>query len=644
MGNVRATGWGRSATIDSVIRANWKKCLTHERIGRTLVVDRHAMRSLPKDQATVTATRSRIAPPAPTASRRSLRAIELLLVLAAAALITMLAAASSASAASNVLFGSEQNGGMDGADQRKDLLDRQKDVGSQVIRYVVRWDRIATCNPGAQGAVHTNACYNFATPDAVAAGSAERGMQVIFSIYGAPAWANGAKGETYTGGTDAEFNTFAARYADFVQAVTTRYDGRNGQTRVTRYTIWNEPNGQFWTPLRDTAGQPIGAHRYAKLYDLASRRLKAVDPTIQVAVGPTAPIATKNIPPMEWAPIVAADLTALGSPIDAWAHNAYMGTQNPFNHNLKSPHVGLGNVTDLTNLLDSHAGTRGRPLWITEFGYQTPPSSQASVSVPEQARLLQEAMRYAFAHSRITMFIWYSVLDDDIRQNPLGFQSGLFFADNTCGTLVCPKPSAASFRHPIWLSQIAGGKITLWGRGGRTPASTRIFVKRPGDGWRAYANTDTATTGAVTVTIGAVKGTIVMTCDTVCGPQRTVGAGAVVGNKVVKKKLAAKRLPKRAALALGVATEVKCTNCKVTGIVVAPRGKVSGIAAASKKEAKIGSAIVRKAAGRSKVHFVFAKSAKPALTKKRLPRIVLRLTVRMSDGSVTVFDRAVTLK
>lgn len=595
--------------------------------------------------ATATATTT-TAPPAPTTSRRALRMSELTLVAFAAVLIALLAYAAPSHAAPNVQFGTEQNGGMDGADQRTDLLNRQKDVGSSVIRLILRWDRVATCNPGVGGTNPANACYNWATPDAVAAGAAARGMQVIYSIYGVPSWRNGGKGETFTGNTDAEFNAFSASYADFVQAAVTRYDGKHGQTRVNQWTIWNEPNGQFWTPLRATDGSLLGARRYARLYDLAARRLKAVDPTMLVAVGPTAPMARKDAPPIEWASVAAADINALGSPVDAWAHNGYMGTQSAFKHTVKSPFVGLGNISDLTNLLDTFNGTRGKPIWITEMGYQTQPSFQSGVPIAQHGLLLADAMRFAFAHPRITNFIWYSVLDDD---TATGFKSGLFFQDNACGTKICPKPAASIYRHPLWVSDQKNDLVTLWGRGGRAGAQTRIFVRPVGGTWHAYKNADTATTGAVTLTIKLTGNVEAMTCDTVCGPMRTIVRGATTPDaanstkKIIKKKLKATKLRKNGALARGIAFRFKCAaGCTVSSQIFA-KGKASGIKAAAKKQVLISGYTSKKISGGRMVIVKFKPSArKQILTYKGAAKLTMRITMK-SGGQTIVYDRALVL-
>lgn len=558
-----------------------------------------------------------------------------------ALLIGAIAAADAAHAAPNVQFGMEQNGGMEALATRTDLLDRQQDLGASVIRLLLRWDRVATCNPGAQAASPTAQCYDFSVPDAVVAGAHARGMEVIFSVYGVPSWRTVDGRENYTGGSDAEFNAVAASYADFVEAATRRYDGRSGHPRVSQWTIWNEPNGQFWLPLRTDAGELIGAHRYARLYDLAARRIKQVDASLSVAPGPTAPMAAKNSPPIQWATAVLADLQALGSPIDAWAHNGYMGTMSPFHHNVRSPYVGLGNVTDLTRVMDRYSVARGKPIWITEFGYQTKPSFQPGVEPAEQATLLADAMRYAWSHPRITSFIWYSVIDDDIRVMPMGFQSGLYFADDTCGSKVCPKPSAAMFRHPVWVSAQRSGKVTLWGRGARDGARTRIFVKHPASGWRAYANTNTARTGAVTVTLPVIDGMVVMTCDVVCGPQRTIAKQRVAS---ARKLLAPVRLSKRSALARGVAFKIPCRGCTVSA-TIQTTGRLTKVFNHRARTVVVAKGSVRSVAGGRRVTLRFTPSARRKLAAQRGPvKLVVRSVVTATDGSTIIYDRTLTLR
>src|SRR5262249_7961511 len=64
-----------------------------------------------------------------------------------------------------------------------------------------------------------------------------------------------------------------------------------------------------------------------------------------------------------------------------------------------------------------------KPLWITEYGYQTnPPDRVLGVSFRRQASYLRQAFRIARANPRITMMLWF-LLRDEPRLG--GWQSGL---------------------------------------------------------------------------------------------------------------------------------------------------------------------------------------------------------------------------
>ncbi|MCZ4496750.1 MAG: hypothetical protein JWM25_1333, partial [Thermoleophilia bacterium] len=395
-----------------------------------------------------------------------------------------------------MVVGIEQFGMMENPTAGPIMMDTQRDYGAKVIRYIVRWDWVAKCDPRTKGSATdpNNACYDFSATDYVTSQANARGMQVLLSIWGAPKWVHNNPSQSYVGRSDAQFTHFVDRFAEFSQAATTRYDGRHGHGRVTQWTIWNEPNGNFFEP-RWEGTKLIGPARYARLYDTAARRIKAVDPTLRVAVGPTAPLA-RELPPITFMEGVLPLLEQWKSPIDAWGHNAYIAGQSPFATTITSPRVGLGNIKDLTDELDQYSVTRDKPIWITEFGYRTGTYGSDAISTELQAIRTADALRFAWLNPRIETFIWYSLQDEGGEK---GFNSGLFHPSNvTCSTKLCPKPAALVFQRTLWLSgRSASGAVVVWGQSRVDPAATKIFVQAPGEGWRAYANADTAQTGTV---------------------------------------------------------------------------------------------------------------------------------------------------
>ncbi|HZO62013.1 MAG TPA: glycosyl hydrolase, partial [Gaiellaceae bacterium] len=64
-----------------------------------------------------------------------------------------------------------------------------------------------------------------------------------------------------------------------------------------------------------------------------------------------------------------------------------------------------------------------RPIWITEYGYQTnPPDRAFGVSWGKQAQYLTKAFSVARGNSRIRLMLWFLVRDEP---NVAGWQSGL---------------------------------------------------------------------------------------------------------------------------------------------------------------------------------------------------------------------------
>jgi hypothetical protein len=315
-------------------------------------------------------------------------------------------------------------------------------------------------------------------------------------------------------------------------------------------------------------------------------------------------------------------------------------------YNIAPPYVGLGNVNDLTNLLDRYSVTAGKPLWITEFGYQTS-GFQVAISPEQQPALLADALYFAWLHPRITTFIWYGLHDDDNETNPSGFQTALYYKiQKLCDGQLCPKPGADMYRHTVWISgRSSTGQVTLWGQGRMQPASTRIFVQRPGDGWRAYYNTDTAQTGTVHIRMALPLNTIAMTCDVLCGPQLTVKAATVSGGggTVRVQRLGAVTLGKAASLRAGIQYGVNCSSCKVTAKILA-RGPLSGIAAARNRTIIIGSGRVMTTRTGKLVRDYFTLAARRELARRRTAVVTLRTWIRYSNGRTVITDRPVRLR
>ena len=107
-----------------------------------------------------------------------------------------------------------------------------------------------------------------------------------------------------------------------------------------------------------------------------------------------------------------------------------------------------------------------KPLWLTEYGYQTnPPDRYSGVSRSLQARYVGRAALRVWQQSRVTILIHYIVRDEPRLG---GWQSGFF----TSGGVA--KPAFRAFGLPFAQVSRHGRRVVVWGQ------------VRPGAGRRRY--------------------------------------------------------------------------------------------------------------------------------------------------------------
>jgi hypothetical protein len=227
-----------------------------------------------------------------------------------------------------------------------------RQLGVSWLRTNVLWSRVEP-RPGA---------FDWSQYDSLVNAAQRFGISLEMSLTGpAPAWATG-------NGRVGVFRANAAKFGEFARTAAARFRGR-----VTRYSIWNEPNFVRWIrPLEDQAGI------YRGLYLAAWSAVKGADPNAQVLIGETAPYAEPGVTtaPLAFLRQLAcrgcAELRA-----DGYAHHPYEFTDPPEFEYPGAQNVTIGTLSRLTRSLDQLAADRllatpaGRPLpvYLTEFGY-----------------------------------------------------------------------------------------------------------------------------------------------------------------------------------------------------------------------------------------------------------------------------------
>jgi polysaccharide biosynthesis protein PslG len=392
-----------------------------------------------------------------------------LLRLGVLAALTLAALAPPASAAGGVRFGIQDDAWlMHGGGTLDERLDRLEQLGVDVVRFNLHWDRIES----------TRGSYDWRASDLVLRGLRGRGIDAVVGIVGSPRWANGGRSPNYAPG--------AAAFGDFARAAATRYRW------VTQWLLWNEPNQARWL-------KPTSARVYVRqILNPGYAAIHAVIPRAKVAGGVTAPRAGAGggLSPVAF----IRGMKAAGARLDVYAHHPYpeSSRETPFTGGCRNCQTIT--MATLERLLREVSRAWGsKRIWLTEYGYQT---GAFGVTQQRQAELIGQAARRVHAAPRVDMLIHYLVKDEP---EAARFQSGLF---NVAGR---PKLAALAFPLPLAQAGRSRGKLVLWGqvRPRSGVQAYRLQVRR-GGAWRFVGGTRrTSARGFLSVRLDAPRGTLV---------------------------------------------------------------------------------------------------------------------------------------
>ena len=360
-----------------------------------------------------------------------------------------------AGAAERMFVGFQDDVSFRWAPDRTFALDRAREAGTTVIRATLYWYQVAATRP-ANPADPFDPAYVFDDVDQLVRDAQERGIEVMLTFWGTPAWANGNKGPNFLPANLGDANAFA-------RAVASRYSGRiAGYPFVRFYTIGNEPNlEQFLAPQFDAKGKSVAPALYAKLYRAMYAGIKAASPTALVGVGETSPrgrdkpspgVAQESHSPGHFAELLAKTRPKIK--FDAWAQHPYPTAPNLSpTQRVRFPNVNLPQLPRFEQSLRQWFRRADVPIWITEYGHETKPEEPRGVSRDAQAAYVSKALSLARSNPDVRLFIWF-ILRDDF-SSPLSWQSGLF--DRSWA----PKPALGAFTPLAAALDARNGVITV---------------------------------------------------------------------------------------------------------------------------------------------------------------------------------------
>jgi hypothetical protein len=150
-------------------------------------------------------------------------------------------------------------------------------------------------------------------------------------------------------------------------------------------------------------------------------------------------------------------MAAAHAKLDAYAHHPYPSNpaETPSSGGCRNcPSITMATIRKLLILVRRSFGPK--PVWLTEYGYQTnPPDTFLGVSPRRQATMISLAAMRTWRLPRVTMLIQYLYRDEAVLSR---FQTGLVFADDR------PKPALQAFRLPFAEMRRDGFRTVVWGQ------------------------------------------------------------------------------------------------------------------------------------------------------------------------------------
>ena len=339
----------------------------------------------------------------------------------------------SARAAKSIQYGSQDDAWLQyGPGTLNQRLATFKRLGVPLVRFTLHWNAIAARRPREADSPRDRA-YNWRRSDRILRGLRRYGLTPVVTLVGTPAWANGGRPPNFAPPRPRDFRAFARAAAE-------RYPW------VRYWLIWNEPNKPLW--LRPTRAAIYVQHLLNPGYEA----IHAVLPHALVGGGVTAPRGgLGGVAPVTW----LHGMAAAHAKLDAYAHHPYplRPSETPSSGGCRNcPSITMATLPKLLILVRRYFGPK--PVWLTEYGYQTnPPDTFLGVPPKRQATLLGLAAMRAWRLSRVTMLIQYLYRDEPVLSR---FQTGLVFADGR------PKPALQAFELPFAEMRRVGSETTVW--------------------------------------------------------------------------------------------------------------------------------------------------------------------------------------
>jgi hypothetical protein len=352
---------------------------------------------------------------------------------------------------------------------RESALFAANRMGVTHIRMNILWWRALIPSQQNQTSVPSNIQYDFRIWDEAIARANAYGIKVQLTLTGdPPAFACGNKEVPFE--CDG-YKPNVRQWKGFVKAVATHFKGR-----VTRYSLWNEPNWYTWISPHKKA--PL---IYRKLVQTGYKTMKRVNKKAEVVIGELAPHFQKNIsnPPLNFIRqmvCVNKDLERTRNAnrkcgkkplkFDAFATHPYDFEHKPKFDRKNKDEVTMSNLDALRKLLDKlrkkgllKPKKNRFPIFLTEHGYMVDnPRVREERRIPEsrRQRWIVQAWKIAQGTKRVKQNLHYVFVSPPANSPSGFFDMGLLESDGS--------PRGSYFALGNWLQQAAAdGKVATPG-------------------------------------------------------------------------------------------------------------------------------------------------------------------------------------
>ncbi|MFT3865049.1 MAG: hypothetical protein QM729_12310 [Solirubrobacterales bacterium] len=368
------------------------------------------------------------------------------------------------------------------AQVRSEWLGRAVDTGASIVRINVRWSQIAPKKPAAgfEATDPASPGYEWTTLDAAVGEAAAHGLKILFTVYQAPTWAEGA--ERPKKAEAGSWEPSAAAFGEFAQALARRYNGTfpdpddpsTTLPAVNFYEAWNEPNLEEYLAPQWSGGENRAPVLYRSLLNSFYAGVKQGAPKAKVLAGSLAPFGDEPGGERTRPVLFLRNLLCLEGGL-----LRKVACPEPARFDILSDHpIAVGAPTRsavspldvttpdlgrLTKVLEKAEKTKRalpagkKSLWVTEFWYDTDPPDPTGLSLALQARWYAQDL-YLFWKQGAQVAIALQLRDSpEGKSYASTYQSGAYFLDGS------PKPSVTAFRFPFVAHRTGPFKVAVWG-------------------------------------------------------------------------------------------------------------------------------------------------------------------------------------